>query len=56
MIDIRYLKPEPFLELAAQLTGISNPTEVVFETDRQGQLIRVQVLQTSQNSAKEIEL
>ena len=55
MIDIRHLKPEPFLELAKQLTGIANPSEVVFENDSKGHLIRVQVLRTEDPTTAEAE-
>lgn len=43
MSGLRYLRCEPFIELAKQLTGIESPSEVVFENDSHGHLIRVQV-------------
>jgi hypothetical protein len=43
LVDQRLLEPTAFIDLAMQLAGFESASEVVFETDRDGHLLRVQV-------------
>ena len=42
-VDQRLLEPTAFIQLATQLAKFVSASEVVFETDRDGHLLRVQV-------------
>jgi hypothetical protein len=42
-VDQRLLEPTAFIQLATRLAEFESASEVVFETDRDGHLLRVQV-------------
>ena len=43
ILEQTLLEPTSFVSLATELAGFESTTEVVFETDRDGRLLRVQV-------------
>ena len=43
MVEQKLLEPTAFLALAKELANFASASEVVFETDRDGHLLRVQI-------------
>lgn len=50
VVDQRLIEPHAFIELATQLAKFESARWVVFETDRDGQLLRVQVFGNARKS------